>query len=168
MGRAHDFSHIPIIDVSELVAGGPAPRAVAERLGAACRESGFFYVVGHGVDAALQDRLRELSRQFFAQDLEKKIDALQKSLEALRRDLRPPAPTRSEKLGDVHVLSTRDVTFPVKVDPARGMSKSSEVLIRWASIVGAPVAKLALLLITMPRHAPCCLTAPRDNDVAGG
>ena len=54
MGRERDFSLIPIIDVSELVAGGPSRRAVAERLGKACRESGFFYVVGHGVDAALQ------------------------------------------------------------------------------------------------------------------
>ena len=34
MGREHDFSHIPIIDVSELIAGGPCPPAVAERLGA--------------------------------------------------------------------------------------------------------------------------------------
>src|SRR5262249_57031823 len=73
MGREGDFSHIPVIDVSELVAGGPCPRAVAERLGEACRESGFFYVVGHGVDAALQRRLHDLSREFFAQDLEAKL-----------------------------------------------------------------------------------------------
>ena len=73
MGRVGDFSHIPIIDVSELVAGRPSRRAVAERLGEACRESGFFYVVGHGVDEALQDRLRNLSREFFAQDLETKL-----------------------------------------------------------------------------------------------
>src|SRR5215475_11271472 len=73
MGRERDFSHIPIIDVSEIVAGGPSKRAVAERLGAACRESGFFYVVGHGVDPALQDRLGELSRQFFAQDVQTKL-----------------------------------------------------------------------------------------------
>src|SRR5438105_6949323 len=73
MGRGSDFTHIPIIDVSELIAGGPCPRAVAERLGAACRESGFFYVVGHGVDAALQGRLRQLSREFFAQDLQTKL-----------------------------------------------------------------------------------------------
>ena len=66
MAKERDLSHIPIIDVSQLVAGGPSKRAVAELLGAACRESGFFYVVGHGVDAALQDRLRMLSQQFFA------------------------------------------------------------------------------------------------------
>jgi isopenicillin N synthase-like dioxygenase len=73
MGQGSDFSHIPIIDVSELIAGGPCPPAVAERLGAACRESGFFYVVGHSVDAALQARLCEFSREFFAQDLQAKL-----------------------------------------------------------------------------------------------
>src|SRR5271166_1660844 len=73
MAQESDFSHIPVVDVSELIAGGPRPQAVAERLGAACRESGFFYVVGHGVDAALQSRLRELSQQFFAQDVETKL-----------------------------------------------------------------------------------------------
>jgi isopenicillin N synthase-like dioxygenase len=72
MEPAGDVSHIPIIDVSELVAGGPSRRTVAGRLGEACREYGFFYVVGHGVDEALQHRLRELSRAFFAQDLETK------------------------------------------------------------------------------------------------
>ena len=73
MGRASDFSHIPIIDVSGLIAEVPSRRAVAERLGEACRESGFFYVVGHGVDEALQTRLRALSREFFEQDLETKL-----------------------------------------------------------------------------------------------
>src|SRR5262249_34073624 len=73
MGRASDFSHIPIIDVSDLVARGAPQRAVAERIGDACRESGFFYIVGHGVGEALQARLRELSREFFAQDLETKL-----------------------------------------------------------------------------------------------
>jgi isopenicillin N synthase-like dioxygenase len=73
MGSARDFSHIHVIDVSELVAGAPSQRAVADRLGQACRESGFFYVVGHGVEEDLQQRLHELSRQFFAQDVETKM-----------------------------------------------------------------------------------------------
>jgi isopenicillin N synthase-like dioxygenase len=73
MRQAQEFSHVPIIDMSELVAGGPGLREVAAQLGRACRESGFFYVVGHGVDAGLQVRLRELSREFFAQDVETKM-----------------------------------------------------------------------------------------------
>ena len=64
MGRQPNFSHIPAIDVSELAVGGQNRLAVAEHLGDACRESGFFYVVGHGVDAGLQSPLRERSRQF--------------------------------------------------------------------------------------------------------
>ena len=43
-GRVVD---LPVIDVS----AADAPRAIDE----ACREIGFFYVVGHGVDPALQD-----------------------------------------------------------------------------------------------------------------
>lgn len=74
MTRASEFSHIPIIDVSDLVAGRPSQLAVAGHLGAACRESGFFYVVGHGVEETLLRRLRELSREFFAQDLETKLE----------------------------------------------------------------------------------------------
>ncbi len=73
MGRGNDFSHIPIIDVDDLVSGRASQVVVADRLGAACRESGFFYVVGHGVDEGLQRRLRDLSREFFAQDVETKL-----------------------------------------------------------------------------------------------
>jgi isopenicillin N synthase-like dioxygenase len=56
---------IPIIDVSALVCGGdPAP--VAASIAAACRDSGFFYVAGHGVPADLLARLEAASREFFA------------------------------------------------------------------------------------------------------
>ncbi|MGQ0465597.1 MAG: isopenicillin N synthase family dioxygenase [Sporichthyaceae bacterium] len=58
---------IPVVDLSE------PQQAVAERIGAACREDGFFYVVGHGVDPALERRLEELSKEFFAQPVEDKM-----------------------------------------------------------------------------------------------
>jgi isopenicillin N synthase-like dioxygenase len=73
MRQAQEFSHVPVIDVSELVAGTEGRWSGAAQLGQACRESGFFYVVGHGVDEGLQERLRALSREFFAQDLETKL-----------------------------------------------------------------------------------------------
>lgn len=63
---------IPVIDVSALVAG-QATTAIAHHIRHACCETGFFYVVGHGIDEALQHRLEQLSRQFFAQSLEKKL-----------------------------------------------------------------------------------------------
>ncbi len=73
MSRTQEFSHIPIIDVRELIADASGKTAVARQLGQACRESGFFYVVNHGVDADLQSRLQEQSRRFFALDLETKL-----------------------------------------------------------------------------------------------
>jgi isopenicillin N synthase-like dioxygenase len=68
------YSHIPIIDISALVNGTNERREVAVKIGQACRDWGFFYVVGHGVDEALQRWLEEISRQFFAQDLETKLE----------------------------------------------------------------------------------------------
>ena len=73
MRRAQEFSHIPIVDIRELVAGSAGKASVADQLGQACRESGFFYIVGHGVDVDLQKRLQEASRRFFALDLETKM-----------------------------------------------------------------------------------------------
>ena len=57
---------IPVIDVAPLVAGAPDRVAVGAAIDAACRTSGFFYVVGHGVDPELVTRLDALAREFFA------------------------------------------------------------------------------------------------------
>src|SRR5215813_2858874 len=64
---------IPVIDVSALVSAGEGRHEVAARIGAACRESGFFYIVGHGVDEGLQQQLEEVSRRFFAHDVGTKL-----------------------------------------------------------------------------------------------
>lgn len=57
---------LPVIDIAPLVAGTPARAGVAGHIAQACREHGFFYVVGHGVDEALCTRLEALSRRFFS------------------------------------------------------------------------------------------------------
>jgi isopenicillin N synthase-like dioxygenase len=56
-------SELPVIDLTSLRAGGTD--AVAE-IGAACRDSGFFYVTGHGVPDSLTARLDAAAREFFA------------------------------------------------------------------------------------------------------
>ena len=61
-----------MIDIAPLVRGEPAPASLADALGAACRETGFFYVANHGVDLALQRGLEDASRRFFALPLERK------------------------------------------------------------------------------------------------
>jgi isopenicillin N synthase-like dioxygenase len=67
-------SLIPVIDISPLVCGADERREVAAKIGQACREAGFFYIVGHDVDLRLQQRLEEVSRQFFAQDTDRKLE----------------------------------------------------------------------------------------------
>lgn len=64
---------VPVIDIGPLVTGRGDETDVARAIAAACREHGFFYVVGHGVDEGLQQRLEALSRRFFALDLETKM-----------------------------------------------------------------------------------------------
>ncbi|MBX3159074.1 MAG: isopenicillin N synthase family oxygenase [Deltaproteobacteria bacterium] len=56
---------IPTIDIAPLHAGDPDD-VVARAIGAACRASGFFTIVGHGIPEALGDDLLRASRAFFA------------------------------------------------------------------------------------------------------
>ncbi len=69
---------LPIIDIEPLVSGEGDRQRVAGRIGEACRTHGFFYITGHGVDAALQQRLERMSRQFFEQDEAAKMDIAMK------------------------------------------------------------------------------------------
>ena len=56
---------LPIVDVSVFFAGGDSASA-ARAIGAACRDTGFFYATGHGVSAATLSALDAAGRRFFA------------------------------------------------------------------------------------------------------
>ncbi|GBR03247.1 isopenicillin N synthase family dioxygenase [Acetobacter oeni] len=57
---------IPVIDMSSLRDGGLGDRvATAAAIGRACRETGFFYITGHGVAPAVMRGMFEASRRFF-------------------------------------------------------------------------------------------------------
>ena len=64
---------LPIIDVAPLVSDAPGMARVAQQIDAACRDTGFFYVVGHGVERGLATALESASRSFFALDTAEKI-----------------------------------------------------------------------------------------------
>jgi isopenicillin N synthase-like dioxygenase len=80
----------PVIDVSPLVAPGATEPAVAiaevaARIDAACRDVGFFSIVGHGVAPATRNRLTTLARDFFARpEAEKAAIAMAKGGRAWR------------------------------------------------------------------------------------
>jgi isopenicillin N synthase-like dioxygenase len=57
-------SELPVIDIAPLLGRTDVGSTVA-RIGDACRDSGFFYVSGHGVPAKLVERLDAAARRFF-------------------------------------------------------------------------------------------------------
>lgn len=75
MNSPTSFGAVPIIDVTPLRAGGPPAgfAAVADQLGAAAREVGFFYVTGSGIPAGLFDDLLAVTKQFFARPIDEKM-----------------------------------------------------------------------------------------------
>lgn len=67
-------SPLPVIDVSPLLRRSADCREIARQIRDACTNIGFFYVTGHGIEPGIQHRLEELSRSFFSQDLETKLE----------------------------------------------------------------------------------------------
>ncbi|QUH03549.1 isopenicillin N synthase family oxygenase [Saccharopolyspora erythraea] len=57
--------YVPVIDISARDSD-PGRRALAAAIGQACRNSGFFVIVGHGVAPELVDRMHEVTTGFFA------------------------------------------------------------------------------------------------------
>ncbi|WP_428334320.1 isopenicillin N synthase family dioxygenase [Novosphingobium sp.] len=71
-----NFEALPIIDITKLFSADLADRqGVAEDLGRAAREVGFFYVRGHGISAARIAGLRAAAEALFAHDHEWKMRA---------------------------------------------------------------------------------------------
>jgi isopenicillin N synthase-like dioxygenase len=62
---------LPVIDISELSSGAGAARVAAE-IDAACRDVGFFYVIGHGIPPDLTASVDGTAREFFALDDDEK------------------------------------------------------------------------------------------------
>lgn len=59
-------ARLPLLDIGRLDDGPEARAAFLEALRRAAREVGFFYLTGHGVPPALEARVRDVSRRFFA------------------------------------------------------------------------------------------------------
>jgi isopenicillin N synthase-like dioxygenase len=68
-------SSVPVIDISSLPLGGEERSATVARIGAACRDWGFFQATGHLLPADLIRRVWSETRRFFAQPDEVKTRA---------------------------------------------------------------------------------------------
>ena len=71
-----DDCSIPLIDVSPLISGdSDGEKEVARCIGHACRTIGFFYIISHGVESIVTDRVFEASKRFFQLPKEAKLAA---------------------------------------------------------------------------------------------
>ena len=60
--------NVPIINIESLIEPNSSKDSVTETvraIGTACKDWGFFYIVGHGVAPEFIERVQELSREFF-------------------------------------------------------------------------------------------------------
>lgn len=70
-----DFQTIPAIDIAPLLGDDPAARAsVADELGRAARDVGFFYVVNHGISEDVQNALFAQTKRFFDLPFDEKMN----------------------------------------------------------------------------------------------
>ncbi|CAA7055902.1 unnamed protein product [Microthlaspi erraticum] len=78
---ATDFKSLPVIDISPLLLKCDDPDMaedtgvleVVRQLDKACRDAGFFYVIGHGISESLISKVREITREFFKLPYEEKL-----------------------------------------------------------------------------------------------
>jgi isopenicillin N synthase-like dioxygenase len=101
-----DSGFVPVIDITPFFAGNAAQkRQVAARVDAACREAGFYLIVGHGVEQSLLDRMEAASRAFFALPAAEKM--------RLHRDLTGEAGSAGyTAIGDNNLSYTRGEALP--------------------------------------------------------
>ncbi len=86
-------NEIPVIDVSGLQAAGfeSAAADVGRQIASACRDTGFFYIVGHGVPSEVVDGVFEANRTFHARPDEEKLPI---KLNSWHRGYQPMASTK--------------------------------------------------------------------------
>ncbi len=62
-----DVAAIPVIDLTDIAAGGPAMSAIGRQMLAAAEGIGFFYIRNHGIPASLIDAVFAVSARFFGE-----------------------------------------------------------------------------------------------------
>lgn len=78
-------TEIPVIDVSGFLEGrAEGIRQVADETGSACRDRGFFQIVGHGVSDEQIHQVYDLAKVFFDQPEEMKATAAQPAPDQVR------------------------------------------------------------------------------------
>lgn len=95
---------VPVIDIAPYLAGMTnGKREVAAEIDRACREVGFYVIVGHGVDRQLIEDVEAVSREFFDLPLDEKMKVHLGS---------KPGAVGYSAIGDVALAYTRGQATP--------------------------------------------------------
>jgi isopenicillin N synthase-like dioxygenase len=136
---------LPVVDLRD--------DAASAQLDRACKEVGFFYVVGHGVDPSLGERLEATAQRFFALPEDEKAEV---SMAAGGRAWRGWFPLGGELTSGVpdgkegYYFGAEDppTTLPLhgpNVWPA-AVPELRDVVLEWLDVMGALGARLSRLL----------------------
>jgi isopenicillin N synthase-like dioxygenase len=108
------MTELPVIDVSGLTSAEISQRAaVAAKLGHACRETGFFYVVNHGIPEAAREAIFAATRAFFSLPVTAKEACSKRS-----RHNRGYVALEAERLNESAALSDYKEAFNVGLELA--------------------------------------------------
>lgn len=105
--------YVPVIDIGGLYSADMAAKAkVAEQIGRACDDSGFFYAVGHQVPVETIETARETAARFFELPLEERLKV---KSDRNNRGYREMGDT-VHKSGKIFARDSFDLGFPMKAD----------------------------------------------------
>lgn len=134
-------AELPVIDVSGLASDDETVRkSVAEKIGRACDEIGFFYVTGHGIPDSTIQAAVSAAAAFFTQPLEERLKI---RAGASNRGYTPLKESEHED-GKPDVNEGFEMGFPIPADdPDADGSNPVRHPNRWPDIVGfkEPVEK---------------------------
>jgi isopenicillin N synthase-like dioxygenase len=112
---AEPKSFVPVIDLAPYFAGtAQGKRRVASELDRACREVGFYIIVGHGVEAQLIAQVERVSRAFFDLPLAEKMNV---------HTGNTPGAVGYAAMGDVALAYTRGEVAPPDLNESFQIAK---------------------------------------------
>ncbi len=115
--RRPAFTEIPVIDFSQLRGNTKDRQTLATEIYQACTEVGFFYIENHGVPPSAMDKLMNVSHEFFALDLDKKL-SIDISQSSFSRGYIPMCGEKNNEFSKGDLKETFDMAIEVGEDDA--------------------------------------------------
>jgi len=151
---------VPVIDLARTFDTDQAQRKAAAALREACRDTGFFYVINHGIDQKVIDGAFEQSRRFFSQPEPWKLQFAKigssngyEPIESQTLDPDSPADLKeSFSVSKPALPGTPDYTENHLPDNFPGFAASLDIYHTAVQKLGTHISRLIALSLDMPFH----------------